>query len=130
MRGIGNDDCGAGFLDAHPRLVPRQEASAPTLFGGHPSQPFGEHKRQPRDRVGPNWRMPNVRGKRAVPHAVCDANYWQSFIHTRLAGCAVAASRQAIVLEGATDQDPAKYSRGSFAELQRRRQRCLRPGVY
>jgi hypothetical protein len=28
--------------------------------------------------------IPNVRGKRAIRHALFDANYWKSFIHARL----------------------------------------------
>ena len=37
------------------------------------------------DRVGHNWRIPNVQGKRAVRHVVFDTNYWKSFVHARLA---------------------------------------------
>ena len=54
-------------------------------FVGASSQPFSEYKRRPGDRVGHNWRMPNVKGKRAVRHVVYDTNFWKSFIHTRLA---------------------------------------------
>jgi len=54
-------------------------------FVGASSQPFSEYKRRPGDRVGHNWRMPNVHGKRAVRHALFDTNYWKSFIHARLA---------------------------------------------
>jgi hypothetical protein len=54
-------------------------------FVGASSQPFSEYKRRPGDRVGLNWRMPNVRGKRAVRHVVYDTNYWKSFVHARLA---------------------------------------------
>lgn len=54
-------------------------------FVGASSQPFSEYKRRPGDRVGHNWRVPNVRGKRAVRHVVYDTNYWKSFIHARLA---------------------------------------------
>jgi len=53
-------------------------------FVGASSQPFSEYKRRPGDRVGHNWRMPNVAGKRAVRHVVYDANFWKSFIHARL----------------------------------------------
>ncbi len=38
-----------------------------------------EYKRRPGDRVGHNWRVPNVHGKRAVRHVVYDTNYWKSF---------------------------------------------------
>ncbi|MEL7499047.1 MAG: terminase gpA endonuclease subunit [Planctomycetota bacterium] len=54
-------------------------------FVGASSQPFSEYKRKPGDRVGHNWRMPNVKGKRAVRHVVYDTNYWKSFVHSRLA---------------------------------------------
>jgi hypothetical protein len=54
-------------------------------FVGASSQPFSEYKRRPGDRVGLNWRMPNVYGRRAVRHVVYDTNYWKSFVHARLA---------------------------------------------
>ncbi len=54
-------------------------------FVGASSQPFSDYKRKPGDRVGHNWRMPNVRGKRAVRHVVYDTNFWKSFVHARLA---------------------------------------------
>jgi hypothetical protein len=54
-------------------------------FVGASSQPFSEYKRRPGDRVGHNWRMPNVQGKRAVRHIVFDTNFWKSFVHARLA---------------------------------------------
>lgn len=54
-------------------------------FVGASSQPFSEYKRKPGDRVGHNWRMPNVHGKRAVRHTIYDTNYWKSFVHARLA---------------------------------------------
>lgn len=54
-------------------------------FVGASSIPFSEYKRKPGDRVGLNWRIPNVHGKRSVRHVVFDANYWKSFIHARLA---------------------------------------------
>jgi hypothetical protein len=54
-------------------------------FVGASSVPFSEYKRKLGDRVGHNWRIPNVQGKRAVRHVVFDTNYWKSFIHARLA---------------------------------------------
>ena len=54
-------------------------------FVGASSQPFSEYKRKPGDRIGHNWRMPNVHGKRAVRHIVYDTNFWKTFIHARLA---------------------------------------------
>ena len=53
-------------------------------FVGASSIPFSEYKRKLGDRVGLNWRIPNVQGKRAVRHVVFDTNYWKSFVHTRL----------------------------------------------
>lgn len=54
-------------------------------FVGASSQPFSDYKRRPGDRIGFNWRMPNVQGKRAVRHALFDTNYWKTFVHARLA---------------------------------------------
>jgi hypothetical protein len=51
---------------------------------GARSQPMREYKRKPGDRVGLNWRMPNVKGKRTTRHALYDTNYWKTFVHTRL----------------------------------------------
>ena len=54
-------------------------------YVGAASKPMSEYRKQPGDRVGHNWMIPNVRGKRAVRHALFDANYWKSFIHARFA---------------------------------------------
>ncbi len=54
-------------------------------FVGASSQPFFEYRRRPGDRLGLNWRMPNVQGKRAVRHVLYDTNYWKSFCQARLA---------------------------------------------
>ena len=54
-------------------------------FVGASSIPFSDYKRKQGDRVGLNWRIPNVRGKRAVRHVVYDTNWWKSFVHARLA---------------------------------------------
>lgn len=66
---------------AHPGIVMPSHGR----FVGASSQPFSEYKRRPGDRVGHNWRIPNVQGKRAVRHIVFDANHWKSFIFSRLA---------------------------------------------
>jgi hypothetical protein len=63
----------AALLPSHGRFV------------GASSIPFSEYKRKLGDRVGLNWRIPNVQGKRAVRHVVFDTNYWKSFVHARLA---------------------------------------------
>lgn len=54
-------------------------------FVGASSRPFSEYQRRPGDRVGLNWRIPNVRGRRAVRYAIFDTNFWKSFVHARLA---------------------------------------------
>ncbi|MDD5698117.1 MAG: phage terminase large subunit family protein [Victivallaceae bacterium] len=69
----------------------RQNTHAAVLLPSHGryigagSKPMNEYRKQPGDRVGHNWMIPNVRGKRAVRHALFDANYWKSFIHARFA---------------------------------------------
>lgn len=54
-------------------------------FVGASSQPFSEYKRRPGDRIGHNWRIPNVAGKRAIRHVLYDTNHWKTIIHSRLA---------------------------------------------
>jgi len=54
-------------------------------YVGASSKPMTEYKKQPGDRLGFNWMLPNVAGKRAIRHVVYDTNYWKSFIHARLA---------------------------------------------
>ena len=54
-------------------------------YVGASSIPFSEYKRKRGDRVGLNWRIPVVTGKRAVRHVVFDTNWWKSFVHARLA---------------------------------------------
>lgn len=68
----------------------RQSKNAAILFPSHgryvgaSSTPFAEYKKKQGERVGHNWRIPNVRGKRAIRHVLYDTNYWKSFIHARL----------------------------------------------
>jgi hypothetical protein len=54
-------------------------------YVGASSIPFAEYKRKRGERVGLNWRIPIVAGKRAVRHVLFDSNYWKSFIQARLA---------------------------------------------
>ena len=69
----------------------RQSAHAGIVMPSHgryvgaSSVPFSEYKRKAGDRVGHNWRMPNVQGKRAVRYVLFDSNYWKSFVFARLA---------------------------------------------
>jgi len=68
----------------------RQSAYAAVLlpshgrFVGASSVPFAEYKRKTGDRIGLNWRIPNVQGKRAIRHVLYDTNYWKSFVFGRL----------------------------------------------
>ena len=54
-------------------------------FVGASSKPMSEYTKHPGDKIGHNWRMPNVAGKRAVRHVTYDTNYWKTFVHSRLA---------------------------------------------
>ncbi len=54
-------------------------------YVGASSIPFSDYKRKRGDRVGLNWRIPVVKGRRAVRHVVFDTNYWKSFVHARFA---------------------------------------------
>lgn len=53
-------------------------------YVGARSHPFSEYKKRPGDRIGHNWRMPNVRGRRAVRYVLFDSNFWKSFIYERI----------------------------------------------
>ena len=53
-------------------------------FVGASSLPFSEYRRRPGERVGLNWRIPNVHGKRAIRHVVFDTNWWKSFVNARM----------------------------------------------
>ncbi|MEY3231505.1 MAG: hypothetical protein RL689_1594, partial [Planctomycetota bacterium] len=54
-------------------------------YVGASSLPFSDYKRKRGERVGLNWRVPVVTGKRAVRHVLFDTNFWKSFVHARLA---------------------------------------------
>lgn len=68
----------------------RQNAHAGIIMPSHgryvgaSSKPMTEYRKQPGDRLGFNWMVPNVAGKRAIRHVIYDTNFWKSFIHTRL----------------------------------------------
>ena len=51
---------------------------------GASSKPMSEYKKTAGDRVGHNWRIPNIRGRRAVRHVIFDTNYWKSFVASRI----------------------------------------------
>ena len=68
----------------------RQSAHAGILLPSHGryvgagSKPMTEYRKQPGDKLGLNWMIPNVAGKRAIRHVIYDANFWKSFVHARL----------------------------------------------
>lgn len=51
---------------------------------GASSKPMSEYHKHAGDKVGLNWRIPNVAGRRAIRHIIFDTNFWKSFIHSRL----------------------------------------------
>lgn len=53
-------------------------------YVGASSKPMNEYTKHAGDKVGLNWRIPNVAGKRAIRHIIYDTNFWKSFIHSRL----------------------------------------------
>ena len=54
-------------------------------YVGASSIPFSDYKRKRGDRLGLNWRIPLVSGRRSVRHILFDTNYWKSFVQARLA---------------------------------------------
>ena len=68
----------------------RQSVYAGVLLPSHgryigaSSKPMTEYRKQPGDRIGLNWMIPNVAGKRAIRHVSHDANFWKTFIFRRL----------------------------------------------
>jgi phage terminase large subunit GpA-like protein len=69
----------------------RQSRHARTVMPSHgryigaSSVPLAEHRRKPGERLGLNWKVPVLEGKRAVRHVIYDTNFWKSFVHARLA---------------------------------------------
>ncbi len=53
-------------------------------YVGASSTPFSEYRKKRGDRVGHNWRVPSITGKRAVRHVVYDTNFWKTFVYNRL----------------------------------------------
>ena len=53
-------------------------------YVGASSRPMTEYKKKPGERLGFNWFMPAIAGKRAIRHVVFDTNFWKSFVHMRL----------------------------------------------
>ena len=68
----------------------RQSAHAGVIMPSHgryvgaSSKPMTDYRKQAGDKLGFNWMIPNVAGKRAIRHVIYDTNFWKSFIHARL----------------------------------------------
>ena len=54
-------------------------------YVGASSKPMTEYRKTVGDKIGFNWMIPSVAGKRAIRHVIFDSNFWKSFIHARLA---------------------------------------------
>lgn len=71
-------------------LLCRQSKHSSQMMPGHgrgigaKQTPMAEHRKKIGDRVGLNWRVPVIDGKRSVRHVVYDTNHWKSFVATRL----------------------------------------------
>ncbi len=68
------------------RLSPWRDLITPShgRFVGANSRPFSDYRKQPGDRVGSHWRSPAPDARRGIRHVVFDANYWKSFLRSRL----------------------------------------------
>jgi len=70
-------------------LFSRQSKHAAQIMPSHgryvgaTSTPMNQYRRRRGDRVGNNWRVPSVTGKRTVRHVVFDTNHWKSFLVSR-----------------------------------------------
>lgn len=73
-------------------------------FVGASSKPLAEYEKRAGDRVGWNWRIPGTTRDRPVKHVVFDANFWKSFIQTRL--ITPIGDRGALTLYG---DDPVRH---------------------
>ncbi len=48
-------------------------------------RPMSEYKTKRGERLGDEWYIPHVRGKRGRPHVLFDTNHWKTFAHRRWA---------------------------------------------
>ena len=53
-------------------------------YVGASSQPFHDYRKKKGDRLGLNWRIPSIRGKRSTRYVLYDTNFWKSFIASRI----------------------------------------------
>jgi len=67
-------------------------------------KPMTQYRKQPGDRIGLNWMIPNVRSKRVIRHVLYDTNYWKSFVRQRI--LTAVGDRGAITVYG---RDPDRH---------------------
>ena len=53
-------------------------------YVGASTAPFSEYKKKKGERDGDHWRIPLIKGKRAIKHLLYDTNYWKTFVHSRI----------------------------------------------
>ncbi len=98
----------------------RQSAHAAVVMPSHgrfigaSSRPLNDYQRKPGDRVGLNWRIPNVQGRRAVRYVVYDTNFWKSFVYARLA--VAMGDRGCLSLFGQRSEDHRLFAEHVTAE--------------
>ncbi len=56
------------------------------IRAGH--KPMASYRRKPGERHGWNWYIPNINRSREFRYVAFDANFWKSFVHTRLSTAA------------------------------------------
>jgi hypothetical protein len=89
--GSGSTLIAAEQMDRQCRMLELDEKYCDVILPPHgryigaSSKPMTEYRKQPGERLGFNWMVPNVTGKRAIRHVIFDSNFWKSFIHVRLA---------------------------------------------
>lgn len=84
-------------------------------YVGASSKPMTEYRKTPGAKIGFNWMIPSVAGKRAIRHVLYDTNYWKSFVHARLSvdigdkGCLTLYGKNPLVHEQFAEHLTAEY---------------------
>jgi hypothetical protein len=96
--------------------------------------PMAEHRKKIGDRVGLNWRVPTLDGRRSVRHVSYDTNYWKSFVASRLStptgdtGCMSLFGKEADTHKGIADHYTSEYPTTVEAKGRKVAEWRLRPG--
>lgn len=84
-------------------------------YVGASSRPMTAYKKKPGERMGLNWYIPAIAGKRAIRHVIFDTNFWKSFVHSRLnvaigeSGCLTLWGKQPLMHELFSEHLTAEY---------------------